>query len=375
MAYALAACGGGDGTTQPGQPGLEVTASTTGDNLDPDGYVVIFDAQIPGEPVATNGTVVFNDLTPGLHSLQLTGLAPNCVTDTLRDVTIPSEGTAQATFNVTCVGPKPFDIAFTEQNQSASDIYRINAGGTGLTQLTHDGLSRYPAWSPDGTKIAFEHFKNPQPDIYVMNADGSDPHLLIADAFEPAWSADGTRLAFVHLTFGIQTLAHVMIAGSDGSNPVEVMNVEAMTAQPAWSPDGTTLAITPRGSILAPLELVAAQAGAQPTPLNVDQGVPRAPSWLPDGSALAFTFGLYGRDNADIYLINPDGSGLVPFSATGLNEFDPSWSPDGSNLAMIMGVPGTFESDLYVQSRDASTARRLTTDTNLKGRPTWGPAQ
>jgi len=68
----------------------------------------------------------------------------------------------------------------------------MNADGTGVLQLTHDGATEgRPAWSPDGTRIAFASPKNGDSEIYVMNADGSGVVALTDHSgFDgwPAWS-------------------------------------------------------------------------------------------------------------------------------------------------------------------------------------------
>jgi len=66
----------------------------------------------------------------------------------------------------------------------------MNAAGRGLTRLTHDGASENPAWSPDGSKIAFDSKRGGDRDIYVMNADGGGVTRLTRDPardVEPAW--------------------------------------------------------------------------------------------------------------------------------------------------------------------------------------------
>ena len=77
------------------------------------------------------------------------------------------------------------------------------------------GFDRSPAWSPDGSRIAFESFRDRNHEIYVMNADGSDVIQLTDNrGFDrsPAWSPDGSRIAFD--------------SDRDGNDEIYVMNAD-----------------------------------------------------------------------------------------------------------------------------------------------------
>jgi Tol biopolymer transport system component len=100
-----------------------------------------------------------------------------------------------------------------------SDIYVMNADGSGSRRLTHNaGYNDKPAWSTNGRKIAFQSTRDGNSEIYVMNADGSGQRNLTrhpAKDGRPSWSPDGRRIAFVSDRDG-RLEAHVMNADGSG---------------------------------------------------------------------------------------------------------------------------------------------------------------
>jgi Tol biopolymer transport system component len=88
----------------------------------------------------------------------------------------------------------------------------------------------------DGTKIAFQSDRDGNFEIYVMDADGSDPvNLTNNPAYDaqPAWSPDGTRIAFHSYRDGNY---EIYVMGADGSNPVRLTDNPEGDGYPAWSP-------------------------------------------------------------------------------------------------------------------------------------------
>ena len=141
---------------------------------------------------------------------------------------------------------------------AANDIYTISPDGTGLVRLTNGAADdRDPAWSPDGTKIVFASdrstFSRSQRGhmhLWVMNADGTGLKQLTSgseDESQPAWSPDGTRIAY-HYTSGIAAIF------TDGTKDATISMTNSEPApggvktwyvgDPSWSPDGQSLAFT-----------------------------------------------------------------------------------------------------------------------------------
>ena len=114
-------------------------------------------------------------------------------------------------------------IAFYSERDGNSEIYVMKADGGAVTRLTNSKADEgYPAWSPDGTRLAFMSRRNGKAEIFTMNSDGTDQKLLVSmprgDAIDPRWSPDGSRIAFVHLPDGMNGKAAIVCTiNADGT--------------------------------------------------------------------------------------------------------------------------------------------------------------
>ena len=120
----------------------------------------------------------------------------------------------------------------------AFEIYVIDAGGTNAINITNTDFDEddFPAWSPNGSRIAFHSNRTGNYDIFLANPDGSDVVNLTqqaGDDFLPAWSPDGTRIAFESQRDGN---AELYVMNADGSNAVRVTNHPGVDSFAAWRP-------------------------------------------------------------------------------------------------------------------------------------------
>ena len=197
-----------------------------------------------------------------------------------------------------------------------AQIYVMNADGSGVIQLTQNPADAWePAWSPSGAKILFSSRRDENWEVYAMNADGAGQANLTtnpAQDQEPAWSPDGSHIAFTSTRDGT---SDIYVMNADGSSPVRLTTGGG--SQSSWSPDGTKIAFVGVGGLSV---------------INVDGSDLRSltttashAKWSPDGTKIAFTS--YREGNWEIYVINPDGSGLLSLTNDPATDIGPAWRP------------------------------------------------
>ena len=202
----------------------------------------------------------------------------------------------------------------------------MNADGSGQTRLTISSSFRdvhEPAWSPDGTQIAFQGATT----LYVIDADGTDEHRL---------------------------------------NSTYLGSMEA----PTWSPDGSTLVFSGLSPSPEP-QFGLFQTNSDGIVTRLTTGRDADPAWAPDGSAIAYTHPPLGAA-PDIFTIKPDGTGAANLTQTDTDENEPAWSPDGTKLA-FHSDPLINNIDIYTVNADGTGKQRLTTDPAHDIRPAWQP--
>jgi hypothetical protein len=258
-------------------------------------------------------------------------------------------------------------IAFAAS--ATSELYSVNADGSALRRLTWTTQAEQaPAWSPDGTRIAYESLLDGQ-HIWVMNADGSSQTRLTSGGYaandaDPAWSPDGTQIAFGSTRSGNWNL---WVMNNDGSGMRQVST--AFGDDPAWSPDGRRLAYLRVDGIG-----VVGMDGSDPHTVSAAGGSASGPSWSPDGTQIVFS-----RNNAagypgELFVANADGSGEHQLTGDGASNARPSWSPDGTRITFERTSTPPFGWNLWAIGVDGSGLRQVTSSGNAIG-PDWGSSQ
>jgi hypothetical protein len=273
---------------------------------------------------------------------------------------------------VNCINAKPdFRIVYDPAGPIPG-MFTITADGSNNVQVTNIGSDNV-AWSADGTKIAFESGD----EIYRIDADGTNLVQLTSGGdlnWHPAWSPDGTRIAFASDRDDDWHEIYTMNA-TDGSGVTQLTNADGFDLTPNWSPDGTKIVFAADHEFPSDnLEIYTVNAadGSGLTQLTFTD--PYAsnslPDWSNDGTRIAFASTRDG--NAEIYTMNASGSGQTNRTNHPADDSDPAWKPSDSEIAFIrdervhrMNADGTNVSDISHGTRVRSIDWRRTTGPGL----------
>jgi Tol biopolymer transport system component len=259
------------------------------------------------------------------------------------------------------------------------DLYIINSDGFDLSRLTRGEADSFAGpFSPDGTRIVYTAFGLTTSDIMVIDADplagtgdGSPVNLTNTpdtDEGFPAWAPDGTKIAFTTRRDGNN---EIYLMDADGANLIRLTDNPADDFAPAWSPDGAQIAfVSDRDREAGIYDLYIMNAdGSGVTRLTDDKAIDYTPAWSPDGMRIAFRSHHDGP--ADIYVISVDGSGLANLTNSAADEWAPAWSPDGMRIAFQTNRDGNWE--VYVMNADGTGAKNLTQSSADDQLPFWRP--
>ena len=211
--------------------------------------------------------------------------------------------------------------------------------------------------------IVFTSFRDGNPEIYVMDADGRNQENLTnhpAHDREPHWSPDGTKIAFVSSRDGGGSQIHVMNA--DGNYVIKLTDGQRTKGRPVWSPDGGKIAFSVEGR---EGHIAVMDADGRNRMKLEDRA--RRPSWSPDGREIAFVSSRDGGD--EIYVIGVDGKERKRVTRNLAPKRNPAFSPDGRRIAYEDGHDGLFF-HIYVVDADGGNRMKLEDKAMY---PSWSP--
>ena len=254
------------------------------------------------------------------------------------------------------VSPDSKQLVFQSNRSGSNQLYIMDLETKQTRALTDmQSGAETPVFSPDGQNIVFAAYVDEgNNDVFVMKKDGSDiKRLTFGPGYDghPHWSTDGTRIVFNsdrttpdpeaswnerwHEIFSIKT---------DSSDLRKHTRCRAVCTYGSLSPDGTKVLyrkVTRTSgldwglrSIEKNSEIFIAEAdGTHEINLSNNAAFDGWPVFSPDGKQIAFASNRTGPAlTGQIWLVNPDGSGLRQLSDNSWSHVQPAWSHDGRNI-------------------------------------------
>jgi WD40-like Beta Propeller Repeat len=371
----FAACENGGGTQPEGPGSVQLTVSTTGRVLDRDGYSVSVDG---GAAVAVqaNGSAALSGLTPGAHTLAISGVAANCTLEggASRSVAVQESVATPLIVAVQCAADR---YAYVQGLGTGSGfgLYVARIDGTGVIELKRGVEPARLDWKADGYSLLYVRRTGQETSrIWSIDVVTRDSVLMVSGEglhLHPQWSPGGDRIAFTSAdeTFPF-TPSRITIINADGSGRRGVTGYagSGYESMPTWSPDGNSVAYR-RGP---ELRIVGADGTGDRlvTDMAVDSYTEIA--WSPDGAWLVWSAWDPATITSELYRIHPDGTGRAAITATqGVWEQFPSFMADG-RLLFEATVQGGIPSDPWAVAVDGSgRVNMVTTPQVLEMVPAW----
>lgn len=280
----------------------------------------------------------------------------------------PDGGNASLIFEQKIVGPWSADGKMMVReaaypSQADFEVWRDD--GTKVTDISVPGDGVAPSWTPDGkivyvsNELVCEPPTEPLPPncnlveygIRVINLDGTGDYQVLPSGSHPAWSPDGSKLAYVGFASLASLGTDIFVAGADGSNPHPITHDDAFDLGPDWAPDSSRIGYSKTYATCGEFgcgtnsEVMSIAAdGTDERRLTNSPLQEGSPIWSPDASKLMFDAVTADRTAyAGTFVMNADGTGVTKIRDSTIEG--PYWQPlvsRGPDCSGVHATPGSL---------------------------------
>ena len=258
-------------------------------------------------------------------------------------------------------------IAFIGDDKGEKYFYFMDWDGNRITRTGLKGnIMLSPRWSRDGSKLVYSAERNRQWGIYLVDfTNMNEKKVFVSQGTNIAgdFTPEGNEFLFSSSKDGTPDLFIMNLKNNQVSKLTSSYGIEV---SPSVSPDSRSIAfVSDKGG--SPQIYTMRKDGSDIKRITFEGSYNTSPSWSPKGDKIAFS----GRRGTNqIFIVNPDGTGLTQLTSQGNNE-DPSFSPDGRYIVFSSDRDGI--KGIYIMRANGESQKRITPKNLRSYGPRWSP--
>jgi len=267
-------------------------------------------------------------------------------------------------------GVSSTQIAYVSNRTGNKEIYVMEAQGSNPRAVTNNSsINLFPSWSPDGDSLLYTSYRAGQPQVWRISRGARTNGQLLRDGIPKLRGVWGPDNAGILLVIAQGATTDLLRIRENGSRAQRLTRARSLETSPSWSPDASRVAFVSDRSGSPQLYIL--DLGTREVRRLTYRGSYNAsPAWSPTDGRIVFQS--QTGASFDLYLIDPDSGDTAPLVVQAGSDEDPAWSPDGRKIVFASSRSGSYQ--LYSIDLDGQNLRQLTTQQlgECTG-PAWSP--